>query len=100
MVLTEKEYTKKLSTIRQLGWDLDKFRLHIQCRTTQPNPFCEKELDEAIAGMRKLLIQFKRYNIDNDGNDLNADDRWWYPDIVENSEPQLVENGDGGDIPA
>ena len=90
MVLTEKEYTKKLSTILQLGWDLDKFRLHIQCRTTQPNPYCEKELDEAIASMKKLLIQFKKHNVDNDGRDLNGDDNWWFPDIVKNSEAQLV----------
>ena len=90
MVLTEKEYNKKLSTILQLGWDLDKFRLSIQCRTTQPNPYCEKELDEAIASMKKLLIQFKKHNVDNDGRDLNGDDNWGFPDIVKNSEAQLV----------
>ena len=67
MPLTEKEYSEKLSMILQLTWDLDKFRLGIQCRTTQPNPYCEKELDEAIASMKKLLIQFKTYNVDSDG---------------------------------
>ena len=90
MPLTEKEYSEKLSMILQLTWDLDKFRLGIQCRTTQPNPYCEKELDEAIASMKKLLIQFKTYNVDSDGKDLNGDDRWYYPDIVKNSEAQLV----------
>ena len=90
MVLTEKEYSDKLLTILHLTWDMDKFRLHIQSRTTQPNPYCEKELDEAIASMKKLLIQFKKHNFDNDGNDLNGDDRWWFPDIVKNSEAQLV----------
>ena len=90
MVLTEKEYNNKLYTILHLTWDLDKFRLSIQCRTTQPNPYCEKELDEAIASMKKLLIQFKKHNVDNDGRDLNGDDNWWFPNIVKNSEAQLV----------
>jgi hypothetical protein len=90
MPLTEKEYSDKLSTILQLTWDLDKFRLGIQCRTTNPNPYCEKELDEAIDSMKKLLIQFKTHNIDDSGKDLNGDDRWWLPDIVKNSEAQLV----------
>jgi len=90
MTLTEKEYSDKLNKITRLCWDMDKFRLGIQCRTTQPNPYCEKELDEAIASMKKLLIQFKTYNVDSDGKDLNGDDRWYYPDIVKNSEAQLV----------
>ena len=40
--------------------------------------------------MKKLLIQFKKHNVDNDGRDLNGDDNWWFPDIVKNSEAQLV----------
>ena len=90
MALTEKEYSDKLNKITRLCWDMDKFRLGIQCRTTQPNPYCEKELDEAIASMKKLLIQFKTNNVDSNGKDLNGDDRWYYPDIVKNSEAQLV----------
>ena len=81
MALTEKEYSDKLNKIARLYWDLDKFRLGIQCRTTQPNPYCEKELDEAIASMKKLLIQFKINNVDSNGKDLNNDDHWWYPDV-------------------
>ena len=100
MALTEKEYSDKLSTILQLTWDIDKFSLGIQCRTTQPNPNCEKELDEAIASMKALLIQFKTYNVDGDGKDLNGDDTWWYPDVHKNSKVQLVEDDYGGDIPA
>ena len=90
MVLTEKEYSDKLLTILHLTWDMDKFRLHIQSRTTQPNPYCEKELDEAITSMRKLLIQFKKHNFDNDGNNLNGDTIWYHDDITKNSEAQLV----------
>ncbi len=90
MTLTEKEYSAKLSMIAQLCWDLDKFRLGMQCRTTQPNPYCEKELDEAIASIKKLLIQFKTNNIDSNGRDLNSDDRWWYPDIVKNSKDGIT----------
>ena len=89
MPLTEKEYSKKLRTITNLAWDMDKFRLGIQCRTTNPNPYCVKELDEAIVSMKALLIQFKTHNVDSDGRDLNQDDRWWVPDI-EKSHTQVM----------
>ena len=90
MPLTEKEYSKKLRTITNLAWDMDKFRLGIQCRTTNPNPYCEKELDEAIVSMKALLIQFKTHNVDSDGRDLNQDDRWWVPDIEKEHNPQKI----------
>jgi len=81
MALTEREFSEKLNEITRLCWDMDKFRLGLQCRTTQPNPYCAKELDEAITSMKKLLIQFKTHNVDGDGKDLNADDNWYYPDV-------------------
>ena len=85
----------------KIGWDIYKFRLGIQSRTTIPNPQCEKELDEATASMKKLLIQLQTHNIDQYGESLIGNDRWWYPDIVKDSKAevtQLVENDDGGDI--
>ena len=91
MPLTEREYSIKLRMITNLAWDLDKFRLGIQCRTTQPNPHCEKELDEAIASMKALLIQFKINNVSKDGKDLNDGDRWWYPDIVKESKAEVTQ---------
>jgi len=52
-------YTTFSTQTGYTAWDMDKFRLGIQCRTTNPNPYCEKELDEAIVSMKALLIQFK-----------------------------------------
>ena len=89
MPLTEREYSIKLRMITNLAWDLDKFRLGIQCRTTNPNPYCVKELDEAIVSMKALLIQFKTHNVDSNGKSLNGDDNWWVPDIEE-KETELV----------
>ena len=91
MPLTEKEYSEKLSMILQLTWDLDKFRLGIQCRTTQPNPYCEKELDEATASMKKLLVQLQTHNVDEYGESLIGNDRWWYPDIVKESKAEVTQ---------
>ena len=53
--------------------------------------FCEKELDEAIASMKALLIQLKTHNVDSNGNDLNANDHWWYPNIVRDSKAKVTE---------
>ena len=90
MALTEEQYSSKIEMLIQICWDIHKFRLGIQCRTTVPNPRCEKELDEAIASMKALLIQFKINNVSKDGKDLNDDDRWWFPDIVKNSKAEVT----------
>ena len=102
MTLTEEQYNHKLMELMKIGWDIYKFRLGVQCRTTMPNPQCKKELDEATASMKKLLIQLQTHNVDDDGSSLTPKDNWWFPDIMnEHAEvTQLVENGDGGDIPA
>ena len=103
MTLTEEQYNHKLMGLMKIGWDIYKFRLGVQCRTTMPNPQCKKEIDEATASMKKLLVQLQTHNVDKDGYSLAGQDRWWYPDIIKESKAeviQLVENGDGGDIPA
>ena len=85
MALTEKVYSIKMARIMQLAWDIDKFRLGIQSRNTVPNPHCEDLLDEACKSMKALLIQMKKHNVDSDGNSLNDNERWWYPDIEKES---------------
>ena len=90
MTLTEEQYTYKIMNVMQLGWDIYKFRLGIQCRTTVPNPHCEDLLDEAIVSMKALLIQLKTHNVDSYGKDLNDGDRWWYPDIVKESKAEVT----------
>ena len=91
MALTEKEYSDKLNKITRLCWDMDKFRLGIQCRTTNPNPYCEKELDEATTSMIKLLVQLQTHNVDKDGDSLIGHDRWWFPDIIEDSKAEVTQ---------
>ena len=91
MILTEEQYSDKVMMLMKLGWDIYKFRLNIQSRTTIPNPHCEKELDNAIASMKALLIQLKTNNINYDGEDLNGNDRWWYPDIVKESKAEVTQ---------
>ena len=91
MTLTEEQFHHKLMGLMKLGWDVYKFRLSIQCRTTVPNPYCEKEIDEATASMKKLLVQLQTYNVDSDGKSLAGNDRWWYPDIVKDSEAEVTQ---------
>ena len=96
MTLTEEQYGVKIEKLMELGWDIYKFRLHIQCRTTIPNPYCEEELDNAITSMKALLIQLKTNNVskNNDGSfkeDLNDNDRWWFPNIVKESKAEVTE---------
>ena len=102
MTLTEEQYNHKLMGLMKLGWDIYKFRTGIQCRTTVPNPYCEDLLDKACESMKVLLIQLKTHNVDSDGNDLNTNDNWWYPNVHEKSMRlnALVEDDNGGDIPA
>ena len=90
MTLTEEQYDIKLMRVMKLGWDIYKFRLNMNCRTTKPNPHCEDLLDEAIVSMKALLIQLKTHNVDSNGKDLNGDDRWWYPDIVKDSKAEVT----------
>ena len=90
MTLTEEEYHTKLMRLMHLGWDVYKFRLSIQSRTTVPNPHCEKELDEATASMKALLLQLQTYNVDKYGESLSCNDRWWYPDIVKDSKAEVT----------
>jgi len=85
MTLTEEQYHTKLMRLMHLGWDVYKFRLNIQSRNTVPNPYCEDLLDEAYKSMKALLIQMKKHNVDGDGNSLNGNERWWYPDIEKES---------------
>ena len=82
MILTEEQYDNKIMVLMRIGWDIYKFRLGIQCRTTKPNPDCEKEIDEATASMKKLLIQLQTHNVDEYGESLIGNDRWWFPDIM------------------
>jgi len=91
MTLTEEQFHHKLMGLMKLGWDIYKFRTAIQCRTTVPNPQCEKEIDEATTSMKKLLVQLQTYNIDSDGKSLMGNDRWWYPDIVKESKDKVTE---------
>ena len=91
MTLTEEQYNHKLMGLMKIGWDIYKFRLGVQCRTTMPNPQCEKELDEATASMKKLLIQLQTPNIDQYGESLIGNDRWWYPDIVKDSKAEVTQ---------
>ena len=101
MTLSEKDYSIKMGKIYRLSWDLYKFRMDQQSRTTIPNPYCEDLIDKAYESMKELLIQLKQHNIDYKGDSLNNMVRWWYPDIEKESKEktQLVENGDGGDLP-
>ena len=96
MALTEEQYNHKLMRVMKLGWDIYKFRLGIQSRTTIPNPYCEEELDNAITSMKALLVQLKTNNVikNNDGSfkeDLNDNDRWWFPNIVKESKAEVTE---------
>ena len=74
MTLTEEQYNSKLMMLMHLGWDIYKFRLNVQQRTTVPNPYCEDLIDEAYESLKALLIQLKTHNVDRDGNDLNTND--------------------------
>ena len=91
MTLTEEQYDHKLMRLMKMGWDIYKFRTGIQCRTTVPNPYCEKELDEAIVSMKTLLVQLQTHNVDDDGSSLTPKDRWWYPDIIEESKAKVTQ---------
>jgi len=91
MALTEEQYNNKLNELMRIGWDIYKFRLGIQCRTTMPNPHCEKELDEATASMIKLLVQLQTHNVDKDGGSLTGQDRWWFPDIIKDSKAEVTQ---------
>jgi len=91
MTLTEEQYHHKLMGLMKIGWDIYKFRLSVQSRTTMPNPQCEKELDEATASMKKLLIQLQTHNIDQYGESLIGNDRWWYPDIIKDSKAEVTQ---------
>ena len=91
MTLTEEQYNHKLMGLMKIGWDIYKFRLGIQCRTTVPNPYCEKELDEATVSMKKLLVQLQTHNVDECGESLIGNDRWWYPDIIKKSKDEVTQ---------
>jgi len=91
MALTEEQYDHKLMGLMKLGWDIYKFRTGIQSRTTTPNPYCEKELDEATASMKKLLVQLQTHNVNQYGESLTGNDRWWYPDIVKDSKAEVTQ---------
>ena len=90
MTLTEEQYGIKIDRLMQLGWDIYKFRLGIQSRTTVPNPYCEDLIDKAYESMKVLLIQLKTHNVDRYGDDLNDNDRWWYPNIVKDSKAEVT----------
>ena len=85
MTLTEEQYGIKIDRLMQLGWDIYKFRLGIQSRTTVPNPYCEDLIDKAYESMKVLLIQLKTHNVEFDGESRNELDRWWFPDIEKES---------------
>ena len=91
MALTEGQYSNKLNELMRIGWDIYKFRLSVQSRTTVPNPYCEKEIDEATASMKKLLVQLQTHNVDKDGDSLIGHDRWWFPDIIEDSKAEVTQ---------
>ena len=91
MTLTEEQYNHKLMGLMKIGWDIYKFRLGIQCRTTTPNPQCEKEIDEATASMKKLLVQLQTHNVDEYGESLIGNDRWWFPDIIKDSKAEVTQ---------
>ena len=91
MTLTEEQYNHKLMELMKIGWDIYKFRLGVQCRTTMPNPQCKKEIDEATASMKALLLQLQTYNVDSDGKSLIGNDRWWFTDIVEESKAEVTQ---------
>ena len=91
MTLTEEQYQHKLMGLFKLGWDCYKFRLYIQCRTTTPNPYCEKEIDEATTSMKKLLVQLQTHNVDQYGESLIDNDRWWFPDIIKDSKAEVTQ---------
>ena len=91
MALTEEQYHHKLMGLMKIGWDIYKFRLAIQCRTTIPNPYCEKEIDEATASMKKLLVQLQTHNVDEYGESLIDNDRWWFPDIIKDSKAEVTQ---------
>ena len=57
MTLTEEQYSNKLNELMKIGWDIYKFRLGIQCRTTTPNPYCEKELDEIFYKSKGFIFK-------------------------------------------
>ena len=90
MTLSEEQYTVKMDKIYQLNWDLYKFRLGIQNRTTNPNPHCEDLIDRAYESLKALLIQMKKHNVDSNGNSLNDNDRWWFPDIEKESKAEVT----------
>ena len=91
MTLTEEQYDHKIMRLMKMGWDIYKFRLGIQARTTMPNPHCEKEIDEATASMKKLLVQLQTYNVDEYGASLSSNDRWWFPDIIKDSKAEVTQ---------
>ena len=91
MALTEEQYHIKLMELMKLGWDIYKFRAYIQSRTTVPNPYCEKEIDEATTSMKKLLVQLQTHNVDKDGGSLTGQDRWWFPDIIKDSKAEVTQ---------
>ena len=91
MALTEEQYSNKLNELMRIGWDIYKFRLGINARTKTPNPYCGKELDEAIDVMKVLLVQLQTHNVDKDGDSLIGHDRWWFPDIIEDSKAEVTQ---------
>ena len=91
MALTEEQYQHKLMGLMKIGWDIYKFRAYIQSRTTVPNPYCEKEIDEATASMKKLLVQLQTHNVDEYGESLIGNDRWWFPDIIKDSKAEVTQ---------
>jgi hypothetical protein len=91
MTLTEEQYDNKLMMLMKLGWDIYKFRTGIQCRTTVPNPYCKKELDDALDKMQALLVQLQTHNVDEYGKSLTDNDRWWFPDILKDSKAEVTQ---------
>jgi len=90
MALTEEQFHVKIMRLMQLGWDIYKFRLNVQQRTTVPNPYCEDLIDKAYESMKVLLIQLKTHNVNSSGEDLNDNGRWWYPNIVKDSKAEVT----------